>query len=69
LQGVAAQLLGGLEGVEVATRDGSVNANAEAAVHPGGRPRLGLGFRAILVLGVKLGVIDEGKFRHAATFL
>ena len=69
LQGVTAELLGGLEGVEVTARDGGVNTDAEAAVHPGGRLRLGFGFRAVLVLGVKLGIVDEGKFRHAATFL
>jgi hypothetical protein len=53
----------------MAARDGCVNADAEATVHPGRRLRLGLGLRAVFVFGVKLGVIDEGKFRHAATFL
>ncbi len=59
LQRVAAELASGFERVEITSRDGGVDADAQAAVHPGWGQRLRLGFRAILVLVIELGDVSE----------
>src|SRR5580704_15861386 len=59
LQRVAAQIASGFKRVEVAARDGSVDADTQAAVHPCGWKRLRLGFGAVLVLVIELGDVSE----------
>jgi hypothetical protein len=65
LQRVATQLAGRLKRIQIAADDGGVDADSNAAIHPGWRLRFRLRFRAILVLGVEFCRLDDGLFRHA----
>jgi hypothetical protein len=65
LKGVAAELASRFESVEVAARDGGVNTDAQAAIHPGRRQRFGLRFRAVLVFWIEFGDASERLFWHS----
>ncbi len=65
LQGVAAELVRGLERVEMAAGDGSVNPDTQRAVHPVRRRGFGLRFGAVLVFRIEFDDVCEGLFRHS----
>jgi hypothetical protein len=65
LQRVAAQFARRFQRVQVASCDGGVDANPQAAIHPRWGLRFRLRFRAIFVFGVEFCLLKDGLFRHA----
>src|SRR6266849_5709647 len=53
LQGVAAELVRGVERVAISAGDGGADANAQATVHPSGRYGCGLRFGAVFVFRIE----------------
>src|SRR5438270_10978539 len=65
LQRVAAKLLSRFERVQIASRDGGMNADAHTPIHPRWRLRFSLRFGALLVFGIEFSRLQDGLFRHA----
>src|SRR5207245_11239487 len=63
---VAAQFSCGFQGVEVASRNGGMNADSNASAHPRWGQRFWLRFRAVFVFWIELGRLRDGLFRHAS---
>src|SRR5438128_2499791 len=54
-----------IPGIQIASRDGGMNADAHTPIHPGWRVRFRFRFGAVLVFGIEFSRLEDGLVRHA----